>query len=76
MKEIGNAGKQEIGRWANNMVQNSHLPFRRRDRATVRFRQMKTLQEFISVHAAQQHGHPCFGQEVLGDTTQGPLPQA
>ena len=28
MNEIGNAEKQEIGRWANNRVENSHLPFR------------------------------------------------
>ena len=29
MNELGNAEKQEIGRWANNWVENSHLPFRR-----------------------------------------------
>nr|WP_212611928.1 DDE-type integrase/transposase/recombinase [Sphingomonas baiyangensis] len=27
MNELGNAGKQEIGRWVNNRVENSHLPF-------------------------------------------------
>jgi IS1 family transposase len=42
MKDIGNAGKQEVGRWANNRVENSHLPFRRRERAMNRFRRMKT----------------------------------
>jgi putative transposase len=26
MSELGNTGKQEIGRWANNRVENSHLP--------------------------------------------------
>ena len=26
MREIGNAGLQEVGRWANNRVENSHLP--------------------------------------------------
>ena len=51
MNEIGNAEKQEIGRWANNQVENSHLPFRRRERAMLRFRQMKSLQKFASVHA-------------------------
>ena len=30
MNELGNAMKQEIGRWANNRAENSHLPFRRR----------------------------------------------
>lgn len=34
MNELGNAEKQEIGRWANNRVENSHLPFRRRERAS------------------------------------------
>src|SRR5688500_10070459 len=51
MDELGNAGKQEVGRWANNRVENSHLPFRRRERATLRIRQMKSLQKVASVHA-------------------------
>lgn len=51
MDELGNRHKQEIGRWANNRVENSHLPFRRRERAMLRFRQMKSLQMFASVHA-------------------------
>jgi IS1 family transposase len=32
LDELGNSEKQEIGRWANNRVENSHLPFRRRER--------------------------------------------
>jgi putative transposase len=60
MKDLGNTAKQEVGRWANNRVENSHLPFRRRERAMLRFRQMKTLQKFSSVHAAF-HNH--FGQD-------------
>jgi putative transposase len=56
MKELGNAEKQEVGRWANNRVENSHLPFRRRERAMLRFRRMKTLQKFASVHA-NVHNH-------------------
>ena len=60
MKELGNAQKQEVGRWANNRCENSHLPFRRRERAMLRFRQMKSLQKFSSVHAAF-HNH--FNQE-------------
>ena len=27
MGELGNGEKQEVGRWANNRVENSHLPF-------------------------------------------------
>jgi len=56
MTELGNEAKQEIGRWANNRVENSHLPFRRRERAMLRFRQMKSLQKFASVHA-NVHNH-------------------
>ncbi|MCK9542716.1 MAG: IS6 family transposase [Novosphingobium sp.] len=60
MTELGNADKQEIGRYANNRAENSHLPFRRRERAMLRFRQMKSLQKFASVHASL-HNH--FSQE-------------
>ncbi|HEU4634694.1 MAG TPA: IS6 family transposase [Edaphobacter sp.] len=56
MHELGNAEKQEIGRWANNRVENSHLPFRRRERAMLRFRRMACLQKFASVHASF-HNH-------------------
>ena len=56
MADLGNSAKQEIGRWANNRVENSHLPFRRRERAMLRFRQMKLLQKFASVHA-NVHNH-------------------
>jgi putative transposase len=45
-----------VGRYANNRVENSHLPFPRRERATLRSRQMKTLQKFASVHA-NVHNH-------------------
>ena len=60
MKEIGNAERQETGRRLNNRAENSHQPFRRRERAMSRFRRMKTLQKFSSVHA-QVHNH--FNQE-------------
>ncbi|MBF9153155.1 IS6 family transposase [Novosphingobium jiangmenense] len=56
MTELGCEDKKEIGRWANNRVENSHLPFRRRERAMLRFRQMKALQKFASVHASL-HNH-------------------
>jgi putative transposase len=52
MRELGNLDRREMGRWLNNRVENSHLPFRRRERAMLRFRQMKTLQKFASVHAS------------------------
>ena len=56
MNELGMPDKQEIGRWANNRVENSHLPFRRRERAMLRFRRDEDLQKFASVHA-NVHNH-------------------
>jgi putative transposase len=52
LREIGAIDRQETGRWLNNRVENSHLPLRRRERAMSRFRRMKTLQKFSSVHAS------------------------
>ncbi len=60
MKEIGNADRKQTGRRLNNRAENSHLPIRRRERAMLRFRQMKTLQKFSAVHAAF-HNH--FNQD-------------
>jgi len=60
MKEIGNAGAHETGRWLNNRAENSHQPLRRRERAMLRFRRMHTLQKFSAVHAPV-HNH--FKQE-------------
>jgi putative transposase len=52
MRVIGNADRQETGRWLNNRAENSHLPFRRRERAMQRFRSMRSLQKFTAVHSA------------------------
>jgi putative transposase len=60
MKEIGNEACQETGRWLNNRSENSHQPFRRRERAMAKFRSAKSLQKFASVHSSV-HNH--FNQE-------------
>jgi putative transposase len=52
MKVIGNRRRQECGRWLNNRAENSHQPFRRREGAMARFRDIKTLQKFASAHAS------------------------
>ena len=52
MKMIGNAAAQTCGRWLNNRAENSHQPFRRREGAMARFRDIKTLQKFASIHAS------------------------
>ena len=51
MREIGNEACQETGRRLNNRAENSHQPFRRREGAMANFRDIKTLQKFVSVHA-------------------------
>jgi len=69
MKAIGNLKKQETGRWINNRSENSHPlpgsglfashekgPFRRRERAMLRFRRMRSLQKFVAVPASI-HNH-------------------
>jgi putative transposase len=52
MKVIGNGNAQEVGRWKNNRCENSHLPFRRREYAMLRFRHMRSLQKFVSIHSS------------------------
>ena len=51
-KDLGIALKQETGRWLNNRAENSHLPFRRRERAMLRFRRMRSLQKFAALHSS------------------------
>lgn len=56
MKIIGVLGRQECGRWLNNRAENSHQPFRRREGAMAKFRDIKTLQKFAAAHASI-HNH-------------------
>jgi putative transposase len=60
MKEIGNEARQLTDRWLNNRAENSHQPFRRRERAMAKFRSVKSLQKFASIHSSV-HNH--FNQE-------------
>ena len=52
LRDLGIADRHETGRWMNNRAENSHQPFRRRERAMLRFRRIRTLQKFASVHAS------------------------
>ena len=56
MKVNGNEGCQETRHWLNNRAESSHQPFRRQDGAMARFKDIKTLQKFSSVHASI-HNH-------------------
>ncbi|MZR21161.1 DDE-type integrase/transposase/recombinase [Sneathiella chungangensis] len=44
------------GRWLNNRCENSHLPFRRREQAMLKFRRGRSLQKFVSIHSSF-HNH-------------------
>ena len=56
MKAMGIVERQVCGRWLNNRAENSHQPFRRREGAMAKFRDVKTLQKFATVHASI-HNH-------------------
>jgi putative transposase len=58
LKNLGRGDDRDMGRWMNNRAENSHLPFRRRERAMLRFRRMRTLQKFASVHASVHNHFP------------------
>jgi putative transposase len=56
MNVIGNAAAQTCGRWPNNQAENSHQPFRRREKEIARPRDVKILQQSSAVHASI-HNH-------------------
>jgi putative transposase len=56
LRDVGQSANKVKGRRLNNRVENSHLLFRRRERAMRRFQRMKTLQKFASVHGSV-HNH-------------------
>ena len=52
MKVMGNSVSHQTGRWMNNRCESSHLPFRRREQAMLKFRRMGSLQKFASIHSS------------------------
>ena len=67
MKVIGNEGCQETRRWLNNRAENSHLPFRRRERAMAKFREVK--------NSAEIRLRPCFDPQPLQPPTPSQPPR-
>ena len=67
MKDIGVEDRQPCGRWLNNRAENSHQPFRRREGAMARFRDIKTLQKFAaapaSIHNHVNQARPFYNRE-------------
>ncbi len=60
LKAVGADNKHQVGRGPNNRVENSHLPSRRRERAMLRFRRMRSVQKFAALHGSV-HDH--FNQD-------------
>ena len=58
LEDLGRGDDYEMGRWMNNRAENSHLTFRRRQRAMLRFRRTRTLQKIASVHASVHNHFP------------------
>ncbi len=58
LRVIGINEHQICGRWLNNRTENSHQPFRRRERAVAKFSGIKILQKFAAAHASiHNHSH-------------------
>ncbi len=55
-REIGVADRQLCGGRTNNRCENSHRPFRRRERAIQKFKTPSTLQQFVS-YLGQIYNH-------------------
>ena len=58
LRELGVGDRQETGRWANNRAENPHQPFRRRERAMLRFLRVRTFQKFASPRLGPQPLQP------------------
>lgn len=52
LRELNLSDRPETGQYENNQSENSHLHFRRRERAMCRFRSSRSLQKFTAIHAA------------------------
>ncbi len=51
LRVLGALELHDTTQYMNNQVENSHLPFRRLERAMQKFRSSATLQSFTSVHS-------------------------
>ena len=51
LRDLELIDRHETGQYQNNLCENSHLHFRRRERAMCGFRSMGSLQKFIAIHA-------------------------
>jgi len=52
LSDLGLSKRHDFGGRKNNRAENSHLPFRQRERRMQRFKSPKSAQRFLSTHAA------------------------
>jgi len=52
LRDLNLLNRHETGQYQNNQSENSHLHFRRQERAMCRFRTISSLQKFTSIHAS------------------------
>ena len=52
IRELGRSARHEQGHRQNNRAENSHQPTRRRERKMQRFKSPRSVQRFLSAHAA------------------------
>ena len=52
LRELGLSARHEYGGRKNNRAENSHQPFRRREKIMQKFRRPASLQKFSSIHAS------------------------
>ena len=55
LNDLGGNIPHETKRWMNNRAENSHLIFRRRERAMCHFRSVASLQKFVSIQGQVQN---------------------
>lgn len=53
LHDLGVTTPHETGRWMNNRAENSHLTFRRKERAMCGFRSVASLQKFVSIQLSK-----------------------
>lgn len=52
LRDLRATNLQNTQQYKNNQAENSHLHFRRRERGMNKFRSMRSLQKFVSIHSA------------------------
>ena len=79
LKNLGAHAREETGRWLYDRAEDSHLPFRRRERAMLRCRGMRSLQKLplsTPPSSTTSTRNEAFPAETTTRRTELPLPQS